>query len=58
MLIKLILPQKLMFAVTIFFHSENLVVNIYMRKITLDIIKRMSLSNIKFFKRTTYFIPR
>ena len=38
MLLKIILPQKLMSAGTIFFQSENLVVNISMRKITLDII--------------------
>ena len=38
MMIKIILPQKLMFAGTIFFHSENLVVNISMRKKTLDTI--------------------
>ena len=57
MLIKLILPQKLMFAGTIFFHSENLVVNISMRKITLDIIKKNESIKYQIFQENNVFYP-
>ena len=57
MLIKLILPQKLMFVGTIFFHSENLVVNISMRKITLDIIKKNESIKYQIFQENNVFYP-